>query len=496
MTYVESKHKLPVSDINYVVNSKTPIKLSDDIYFKKIYNLDGDIVVENNKGQKMVEHKYILYSTSRPLKELRDFLNELLDNLEKDLINDQNMKSMYYIYDREEDGLNFFDEYPLENDRTFQNIFFDYKDNLKERLDFFLNNREWYRRKGIPYTLGIMFSGKPGCGKTSTIKAIAKYTNRHIIDIPLSKIETCKELMNIFYNEEINDKIVPMNKRIYLFEDIDSILDILKDREDNSMGTENSNISTSSTSSTSNSSVSTSSTSTTSNSSVSNTSTSNSSISTSTSNTSKALDNLVQGITNSNELVNTLIQSKCNKGLKEKKNLDQLNLGFFLNLIDGVLETPGRILIISTNYPDKLDRALIRPGRIDIKINLEHCSIQVIKDILGHYYEVSDKILEEYESLINEFNTYSLTPAELYQFCFRYKSLELMMSCIKNEGFKIIFEKLINRDENMLENKQNYYKCIANTKCNSNNNNAKREIRRRYANASLEDFSSESESDS
>ena len=37
--------------------------------------------------------------------------------------------------------------------------------------------------------------------------------------------------MNIFYGEEINEKKIPMNKRIYLFEDIDSILDVLKERE-------------------------------------------------------------------------------------------------------------------------------------------------------------------------------------------------------------------------------------------------------------------------
>lgn len=36
-----------------------------------------------------------------------------------------------------------------------------------------------------------------------------------------------------------------------------------------------------------------------------------------------------------------------------------------LNVLDGVVDTPNRILVMTTNHPEKLDPALIRPGRID-----------------------------------------------------------------------------------------------------------------------------------
>ena len=35
-----------------------------------------------------------------------------------------------------------------------------------------------------------------------------------------------------------------------------------------------------------------------------------------------------------------------------------------LNVLDGIVDTPGRIVIMTTNLPEALDAALIRPGRI------------------------------------------------------------------------------------------------------------------------------------
>jgi hypothetical protein len=50
------------------------------------------------------------------------------------------------------------------------------------------------------------------------------------------------------------------------------------------------------------------------------------------------------------------------------KGDDDLNLAGLLNVLDGVVDTPNRIVIMTTNHPEKLDPALIRPGRINKKV--------------------------------------------------------------------------------------------------------------------------------
>lgn len=49
-------------------------------------------------------------------------------------------------------------------------------------------------------------------------------------------------------------------------------------------------------------------------------------------------------------------------------------LSGLLNVLDGVGSQEGRIVIMTTNKPDRLDSALVRPGRVDMKIYLGQIS--------------------------------------------------------------------------------------------------------------------------
>lgn len=67
---------------------------------------------------------------------------------------------------------------------------------------------------------------------------------------------------------------------------------------------------------------------------------------------------------------------------------EKLTLSGLLNIMDGILETPGRIIIMTSNYPERLDGALIRPGRIDLKIEFPYCDAMMIIDLIENFYDV------------------------------------------------------------------------------------------------------------
>ncbi|KAI0398700.1 P-loop containing nucleoside triphosphate hydrolase protein [Xylaria palmicola] len=51
-------------------------------------------------------------------------------------------------------------------------------------------------------------------------------------------------------------------------------------------------------------------------------------------------------------------------------------LAGLLGVLDGVGSAEGRIVILTTNKPDRLDNALVRPGRVDMKVMLGNISRQ------------------------------------------------------------------------------------------------------------------------
>jgi len=234
--------------------------------------------------------------------------------------------------------------------KSFNNVYGNHVDELKERLDLFVNHPDWYMDRGIPHSLGIMLHGVPGAGKTSTIKAIAKDTHRHIFNLSLRPYTSQRQLINLFFNETVvifghdgNKQTlkIPLNRRVYVIEDIDCLTDVVLDR------------------------------------------------------------NIVGNTASS-------------------KDGDAVTLSFLLNLLDGVLETPGRILIITSNFPDKLDRALVRPGRIDVTIEFRNASREFILDMVNKFYESTFKLDDIPLELENVF-----TPAEVMEsLCTYFKNAE------------------------------------------------------------------------
>ena len=59
-----------------------------------------------------------------------------------------------------------------------------------------------------------------------------------------------------------------------------------------------------------------------------------------------------------------------------------------LNAIDGVAAQEGRMLFMTTNFIERLDAALIRPGRVDMRLEFTQASEDQITAFFIGFYQV------------------------------------------------------------------------------------------------------------
>lgn len=79
-----------------------------------------------------------------------------------------------------------------------------------------------------------------------------------------------------------------------------------------------------------------------------------------------------------------------------------ITLSGFLNALDGVIASEERIIFMTTNHPEKLDPALIRPGRVDVKEYFGHASQHQMKEMFLRFYGGSEELAEEFANIISQ----------------------------------------------------------------------------------------------
>ncbi len=271
--------------------------------------------------------------------------------------------------------------------RSFKNLFGKEIDIVRKRVEFFRDNKDWYDNKGVPYTLGILVSGSPGSGKTSLIKCIANELKRHIINIHLSESMTKSQIENLFYSEQLHvtqngrseTYTIPINKRIYVLEDVDCQCEIILDRGNETaeqiLAKKNAELKAE----------------------------------------IERLNFALNEISTGRKMVVTGQNMPKNEVKKDEQSNQKITLSFLLNLFDGVLETPGRITFMTTNFVDKLDKAFTRPGRIDVISKFGFADHRQLIDIVEHRYDT--KLTEEQLSIIYNLHP-CITPAEIGRILF------------------------------------------------------------------------------
>lgn len=63
-----------------------------------------------------------------------------------------------------------------------------------------------------------------------------------------------------------------------------------------------------------------------------------------------------------------------------------ITLSGVLNAIDGIAAPEGHILIMTTNAPEALDKALVRPGRVDVKVEFKNAGQNQLREMFSRMY--------------------------------------------------------------------------------------------------------------
>jgi mitochondrial chaperone BCS1 len=157
-------------------------------------------------------------------------------------------------------------------------------------LDRFLDSRQIYAQRGIPWRRGYLFYGPPGTGKTSLVQAIASQYDRQLVSLSLADMDD-SALLRAW--SEISASCV------IALEDIDSVF-------------------------------------------------------------------------------------------AGRKSLGKLSFSTLLNSLDGVGAVEGTIAILTTNHRDRLDPALIRPGRCDREFELGYLSAATCARMFDRFFPHTD----------------------------------------------------------------------------------------------------------
>ncbi|KAK4758845.1 hypothetical protein SAY87_020146 [Trapa incisa] len=91
----------------------------------------------------------------------------------------------------------------------------------------------------------------------------------------------------------------------------------------------------------------------------------------------------------------------------------QVTLSGLLNFIDGLWSSCGdeRIIVFTTNHKEKLDSALLRPGRMDVHVHMSYCTPCGFKLLAANYLGVTDHpSFAEIDGLVA---AAEITPAEV-----------------------------------------------------------------------------------
>ncbi|KAN0016028.1 hypothetical protein ACTFIU_005980 [Dictyostelium citrinum] len=219
----------------------------------------------------------------------------------------------------------------------------------------FLNNSDWYNDRGIPYRRGYLLYGPPGTGKSSFITALAGELQLSICILNLAG----KSVSDTSLNQLL---ATAPQRSIILLEDIDSAIQT---------GTHD-------------------------------------------------LPKSGNANNNTSSISSGGLQYQGYYGSPSVgSGGSALTFSGLLNALDGVAASEGRILFMTTNHLEKLDKVLIRPGRVDLQIEIGLCSPYQMEQMFLKFYPTQFDLAKQF---VEKLENYKFSPAQLQAYFMTYSN--------------------------------------------------------------------------
>lgn len=312
---------------NYILDTASDTCIGNSMYID-IYEGSPIETKDTQSNTRTISKTLCLKSQKYNTFELQNFVNKCVEEYEKYIENDHYNKIYHFIYKNKKNSTLMFTSSvlsDLSNDKTksyesFDHIYNEHKETIIGDIKR-LHNVEYFKKYGLKRKKGYLFYGHPGCGKTYTVMAMANHDNRHIIEIPMSRVKTNSEMEDILNLTQIHGVTFNKDQVIYLFDEIDTGGNAIKkrDHEDNEKESKG----------------------------------------------NKNKDHKESTETESKDKQSMLIDLLTSNNDTYKESTDELNLGTLLSRTDGIGNYNGPITVATTNCKDKLSPALYRHGRLD-----------------------------------------------------------------------------------------------------------------------------------
>jgi ATP-dependent 26S proteasome regulatory subunit len=303
------------------------------------------------------------------------------DNISNDAILNYNFKKIGTLY----------------LDRTFDNIVSKHIPQVLKILEN-VENDETANHK-IIHNAGFLLHGEPGTGKTSMMKAIANHLKRKLVVVNMREITTVKAFTELFVKDNFNY----FEHVVYCLDEFDCIAGIIQNRDMESGELQTGSVAKKK---------------------------------------AELKEEYMKLLAIANSGMNAMSTlSKKEDGSKQQSGIEAelielknkinemdtaLTLDTILTVLDGLVEMRKRVIIACTNKLDRIDPALLRPGRFDMCIHLGKFTSDEVRELcLKHAKN------DEERNLINKtnFKNDTFTPTQVLNAIARFGLVKAVKDC-------------------------------------------------------------------